>query len=199
MGTDSFIAHLKAEDIWKDISEDVKKRFDTSNYEVDRPLPIGKNKQVTGVMKDELGRQIMKKWPDYDPKHTDIQLQLFLFFLENKKERGTKKFAIKRKLKFEDYKNFLKSSQIINIVNYLEKEGINVDSLKKDKKEFIKNKLLLKSKPKFKSERDNVYPIEIRKIALSSNNGNPFGMSKELIWKREKTKRRNLIRKYKNV
>ena len=75
----------------------------------------------------------------------------------------------------------MKSSQIINIVNYLEKEGINVDSLKKDKKEFIKNKLLLKSKPRFKNERDNVYTIEIRKIALSSNNDNPFEMSKELI------------------
>ena len=37
-----FIAHIKTEDIYQEISEDVEKRFDTSNYEIDRPLPIGK-------------------------------------------------------------------------------------------------------------------------------------------------------------
>ena len=44
MYTDSFIAHIITEDINKNISEDVRKRFDTSNYQVDRPLPIGKKK-----------------------------------------------------------------------------------------------------------------------------------------------------------
>ena len=43
--TDSFIAHKKTEDVYKDISEDVEKRFETSNYEVDRPLLMGKNKK----------------------------------------------------------------------------------------------------------------------------------------------------------
>ena len=43
MDTVSFIAHVKTEDIFKDILEDVKKRFDNSNYEVDGLLPIGKN------------------------------------------------------------------------------------------------------------------------------------------------------------
>ena len=52
--------------------------------------------------------------------------------------------ALKRKLKFQDYKNCIKASQIRNIVNHLEKKGINVDSLKEDKKEFIKNRLILK-------------------------------------------------------
>ena len=31
MDTDSFIDHVKTDDIGKDISEDVKTRFDTSN------------------------------------------------------------------------------------------------------------------------------------------------------------------------
>ena len=53
--TDSFIFHVKTEDIYKDIAEDVETRFDTSNLEIDRPLPKEKNKKVTGLMKDELG------------------------------------------------------------------------------------------------------------------------------------------------
>ena len=38
---------------------------------------------------------------------------------ECKKAKGTKKYVVKKKLKFEDYKNCLKTSQIINIVNYI--------------------------------------------------------------------------------
>ena len=45
MDTDSFIMHIKTEDFYKDFEDDVEKRFDTSNYEVNRPLPIGKNKK----------------------------------------------------------------------------------------------------------------------------------------------------------
>ena len=47
-------------DIYKDIVEDVETRFDTSNYEMNRPLPKGKNKKVIGVMKDELDGKIME-------------------------------------------------------------------------------------------------------------------------------------------
>ena len=59
MDTDSFIMHIKTEDFYKDIASDVEKRFDTSNYEVNRPLPTGKNKRVIGLMKDKLGGKIM--------------------------------------------------------------------------------------------------------------------------------------------
>ena len=62
MDTDSFIVHVKTDDIYKDIAEDVEKRFDTSNFEIDRPLTKGRNKKVIGSMKDELGGQIMKKF-----------------------------------------------------------------------------------------------------------------------------------------
>ena len=54
MDTDSFIMNIKTEYFYKDIANDVEKRFDTSNYEVDRPLSTGKNKKVIGLMKDEL-------------------------------------------------------------------------------------------------------------------------------------------------
>ena len=42
MDTDSFIMNIKTEDFFKDIANDVDKRFDTSNYEVNKPLPTGK-------------------------------------------------------------------------------------------------------------------------------------------------------------
>ena len=53
--TDSFIFFIKTEDFYEDIADDVQKRFDTSNYGVDRHLPTKKNKKVIGLMKDELG------------------------------------------------------------------------------------------------------------------------------------------------
>ena len=56
MDTDSFIIHIETEDFYKDISSDVNKWFDTSNYNKNdkRPLPIGINKKVIGMSKDEL-------------------------------------------------------------------------------------------------------------------------------------------------
>ena len=45
MNTDGFIIHIKTDDIYKDIAEDVETRSDTSNYELDKPLPKGKNKK----------------------------------------------------------------------------------------------------------------------------------------------------------
>ena len=62
MDTDSFVVHVKTDDIYKDIAEDVETRFDTSNLELDRPLLKGRNKKVIGLMKDELGGQVMKEF-----------------------------------------------------------------------------------------------------------------------------------------
>ena len=62
MDTDSFIVYIKTDDVYKDIAEDVETRFDTSNYELDGPLPKGKNKKVVGLMNDELGGKIMTKF-----------------------------------------------------------------------------------------------------------------------------------------
>ena len=38
MDTASFIVHVKTDDIYKDIAEDVEPRFGTSNFELDRPF-----------------------------------------------------------------------------------------------------------------------------------------------------------------
>ena len=64
LDTDSFVINIKTEDFYKDISNDVEKWFDTSNYDEkdERPLPIGENKKVIGLFKDELGGKIMKKF-----------------------------------------------------------------------------------------------------------------------------------------
>ena len=53
MDTDSFIMHIKTEDFYKDIADDVERWFDTSNYDKNdnRPLPIGKNKKVISMFK----------------------------------------------------------------------------------------------------------------------------------------------------
>ena len=62
--TDSLFVYIKIVDIYKDIAEDVETIFHTSNCELERPLPKGKNKKVIGLMKDELGRKIMKNLSD---------------------------------------------------------------------------------------------------------------------------------------
>ena len=62
--TDSFIIHIITEDFFEDISNDVEKWYDTSNYDENdkRPLPIGKNKKVFDLFKDELGGKILKEF-----------------------------------------------------------------------------------------------------------------------------------------
>ena len=59
MDTDSLVYHIKTEDFYADIVDDVQTRFDTSGYIPDRPLNVGLNKRVIGLMKDELGGKIM--------------------------------------------------------------------------------------------------------------------------------------------
>ena len=61
MDTDSFTIYMKIEDTYVDIVKDFKTRFDTSNYELDRPLPRGKNGKVIGLMKEKYieARDIM--------------------------------------------------------------------------------------------------------------------------------------------
>ena len=108
MDTDSFIMHIKTEDFYKDIANDVEKRFDTSNYEVNRPLPARKNKKVIGLMKDELGGKIMTEFVALRPKTYSY---LTDHCEEDKKAKGTKKCVIKRRLKFSDYKDCLLNNE----------------------------------------------------------------------------------------
>ena len=68
MDIDSFIMNIKTEDLYKDIANDVEKRFDTSNNEVDRPLHTGMNKNVIGLMKYELRGRIITEFVALRPK-----------------------------------------------------------------------------------------------------------------------------------
>ena len=64
MDSDSFVYEIEIESFYRDIANDVEKRFDTSGYTKDdkRPLPIGAKKKVIGLMVDELGGKIMTKF-----------------------------------------------------------------------------------------------------------------------------------------
>ena len=140
MDTDSFIIHIKTEDLYEDIADDVEKWFHTSNYNKDgkRPLPIGKNKRVIGLFKDELGEKIKEK------EFVALRPKTYAYLMDDDSEKkiakGTKKRVIKRILKFNDDKNCQSNDKII-----------------------------LKSQQRFKSDCYNVYTEQINKIALSSN------------------------------
>ena len=73
---------------------------------------------------------------------------------------------IRRKLKFEDYENWLAATQIENTINQQEKNKPNVNSLGIHKN----NRLILKSQQRFKSKKHNVFTEAVNKIALSANN-----------------------------
>ena len=93
MDTDSFMMNIKTEDFYKDISKDVEKRCDTSNYEVNRPLPIGKNKKVIRLMKDELEGKTITEF-------VTLRLKTYSYLTddckEDKKAKGTKKMCNKK-------------------------------------------------------------------------------------------------------
>ena len=110
MDTDSFIMNIKTEDFYKDIANDIEKRFETSNYECDRPLPTGKNKKVIGLMKEELGGRVITEFVVLRPKTYSY---LTDDCKEDKKAKGTKKCVIKRMIKFNEYKNCLLNGEVI--------------------------------------------------------------------------------------
>ena len=110
MDTDSFIMNLKTNDFYEDFANDVENRFDTSNYEVNRPLPIGKNKKVIGLMKDEPGGKIIAEFVNLRPKTYSY---LTDDGKEDKKAKGTKKCVIKKMIKFNDYKKYLLNDEVI--------------------------------------------------------------------------------------
>ena len=104
MDTDLLIYQIKTEDFYTDIVDDVPIIFDTSGYSGNRPLPIGMNNKVIGLMKDELGGAIMTEFVALRPKLYSFRR---LDGSEDKKCKGIKKCVIKKNLKFEDYKNCL--------------------------------------------------------------------------------------------
>ena len=118
-------------------------------------------------MKKELGGKIMTEF-------VGLRAKTYSYLIddgsEDKKAKGSKKCIIKRKLKSENCKNCLDATKLENKIKYLENNKINIASLEKSPKDFIRNnKLILKTRHRFKSERHNVYTEEINKVALSLN------------------------------
>ena len=110
--TDIFVIYSETKDFFKDIAGDVERWLDTSNFdENDKiPLPIGKNKKVPGLFKDELGGKIMKEF-------CALRAKTWAYLMnddsEKKKARGTKKCVIEHRLMFENYKDCLFNDKII--------------------------------------------------------------------------------------
>ena len=130
---DSLIVYIKTDDIHRDIAENVKIRFDTSNYELkcnimDRPLPKGQNKKLIVLIKDEFGRKIMTKFVGSISKTYSYLID---DTNEDKKTKGTKKCVIKRKINFENYKNCL---ELTRPENFIEENKIDIDSIKENHK-----------------------------------------------------------------
>ena len=80
------------------------------NYEVNRPLPTGKNKKIIGLMKDELGGKIITEFVTLRPKTYSFVTD---DGKEDKKAKGTKKCIIKKIFKFNDYKKCLLNDELI--------------------------------------------------------------------------------------
>ena len=139
MDADSFIIYIITEDFFEDISNDVEKWFDTSNYDKNdiRPLLIGKNKKIPGIFKGELGGKIITEVIAIRPK---TYAHLTDDDIEHKKAKGTKKCVIKREIVFENYTDFL-----------------------------LNSKNVYRSQQRFKSYNHDVYTEEVNKIMLSSN------------------------------
>ena len=107
MDTDSFVYEIETEDFCKDIAKDVEKKFDTSGYSKDykRPLPIGKNKKVIGLKKDELGGKIMTDF-------VALRAKMYTYRkidkkVEEKRCKGTNRCVVAEGLTFDDYKSSL--------------------------------------------------------------------------------------------
>ena len=104
--TDSLMYEIQTEDFYKDISGDVKDRFDTSDYPPNHPsgIPTGCNKKVLGMFKDEAGGKIINEF-------VGLRAKLYSFKMyegaETKNCKGVKKSVVKKSIAHEDYKTCL--------------------------------------------------------------------------------------------
>ena len=100
-------------------AEDVEARFDTLNMKQKHYIAYRKkNEKVIGLMKDEFGGKVMTKFIGLKAKSYS---HLIDDSSQDKKARITKKCAIKRKFKFEKYKNCLEATQLHNKTIYSDK------------------------------------------------------------------------------
>ena len=137
--TDSLMYEIQTEDFYKDISGDVKDRFDTSNYPFDHPSGIisGFNKKVLGMFKDEANGDIIDEF-------VGLRAKLYSYKMfegeESKKCKGVKKSVVKKSITHEDYKTCLTTGK-----EQLRKQNI------------------------IRSYKHEVYTEEVNKVALSAN------------------------------
>ena len=145
--TDSFMYEIETEDFYKDISGDVKDRFDTSDYPENHPsgIPTGINKKVLGMMKDEAGGKTIKEF-------VGLRAKLYSFIMddgeENKKCKGVKKQVVESSISHEDYKTCLLTGK-----EQLRKQNI------------------------LRSYNHEVYTEEVNKIALSAQDDKRYILS----------------------
>ena len=136
--TDSFMYEIETEDFYKDISKDVKDRFDTSDYPENHPsgIPTGINKKVLGMFKDEAAGKRIKEF-------VGLRAKLYSFIMEDGKEnkrcKGVKKQVVESSITHEDYKTCLRTGK-----EQLRKQNI------------------------LRSYEHEVFTEEVNKIALSS-------------------------------
>ena len=137
--TDSLMYEIETEDFYKDISGDVKDRFDTSDYPENHPsgIPTGENKKVLGMMKDEVAGKIIKEF-------VKLRSKLYSFVMddggETKKCKGIKKQVVESSIRHEHYKTCLTTG-----------------------KELLRKQNILRS------YNHEVYTEEVNKVALSAS------------------------------
>ena len=137
--TDSLMYEIKTEDFYKDISGDVKDRFDTSDYPPNHPsgIPTGCNKKVLGMFKDEVAGRYIEEFVGLRAK---LYSNKMFEGKESKKCKGVKKSVVKKSITHEDYKNCL-----------------------------FTGKEQLRKMNVIRSHKHDVYTEEVNKVALSSD------------------------------
>jgi len=103
--TDSLIYEVKTENFYKDIREDVRERFDTSNFPQNHSSGILRmDKKVPGMFKDECGGEITSEF-------CGLRAKLYASFTkdgeEEKRCKGVKKPVVSKSIHLEDYKRCL--------------------------------------------------------------------------------------------
>ena len=100
--TDSLMYEIQTEDFYKDISKDVKDRFDTSDYPPNHPsgIPSGFNKKVLGMFKDEVMGRVIDEFVGLRAKSYSYKM---FEGEETKKCKGIKKSVVKKSITHEDY------------------------------------------------------------------------------------------------
>ena len=145
--TDSFLYEIQTEDFYKDISRDVRDRFDTSEYPENHPsgIPTGINKKVLGKFKDEVAGKIIKEFVGLRAKMYSFKME---DETENKRCKGVKKQIVKKTITHEDYKTCLTTG-----------------------KEILRKQSILRSYD------HEVYTEEVNKIALSATDDKRYILS----------------------